>query len=176
MSRQKLTNLVSDQSLNMQLVLAGHLHLRNTVTSWRWFSIEQQNLSPTSTHGKGIMRNTPSPQFSIIWVGTHLKKGAISSNLLWPTRYSTHVIIPPEALPKANQCRPIRKCNEPSVGKQHMLAEQYTRLTNTSKTFFYHVPKLWNEKVSPVQANAPSVDSFKFHFSWFYYLLLIVIN
>ena len=78
---------------------------------------------------------------------------------------NNHVIIPPEALPKANQRRPIRKCNEPSVGKQHMLAEQYTRLTNTSKTFFYHVPKLWNEKVTPLQANATSIDSFKQHFA-----------
>ena len=78
---------------------------------------------------------------------------------------NNHVIIPPEALPKVNHSRPIRKCNEPSVGKQHVLAEPLSRLKNTGKTFFYHVPKLWNDNVSPVQANAPSVDSFKLHFS-----------
>ena len=78
---------------------------------------------------------------------------------------NNHVIIPPEALPKVNHSRPIRKCNEPSVGKQHVLAEPLSRLKYTRKTFFYHVPKLWNDNVSPEQANAPSVDSFKLHFS-----------
>lgn len=31
-------------------------------------------------------------------------------------------------------------------------------------TFFFGTPKIWNEKVSSLQATAPSVDAFKQHF------------
>ena len=44
------------------------------------------------------------------------------------------------------------------------LDEPVSRLKVTGNTFFYSVPLLWNNTVSPSQAEAPSVDSFKRYF------------
>ena len=75
-----------------------------------------------------------------------------------------HVIIDAEMLPKFYSERPSRKCNSVNVGPKHQLLEQKSRLDVTEKTFFYETPKLWNRLVTPLQANAPSIDAFKKHF------------
>ena len=73
------------------------------------------------------------------------------------------VILPPDLLPRTNNTFP-RKCNEPLVGSVNQLYEPRARLLATERTFFYTVPKLWNSRVTPSQANAPNLDSFKSHF------------
>ena len=77
---------------------------------------------------------------------------------------NNQVIIPPETLPRFNNIRPSRRCAEPHVGVQHQLVEPLGRTDITSSTFFFSAPKLWNDCVTPVQANAPSLDAFKNHF------------
>ena len=68
-------------------------------------------------------------------------------------------------LPKANSQRPLRQCNVPKVGFENQLSEPEPGKQNVSHTFFYSVPKFWNDNVTPKQAEAPSVDSFKEHFN-----------
>ena len=74
-----------------------------------------------------------------------------------------HVILDADLLPKKNYNRPIRECNNVKVGPKHELTEPYPRLDVAGSTFLYATPKLWNDNVSPSQANAPSINSFKRH-------------
>ena len=76
-----------------------------------------------------------------------------------------HLILSPDLLPKVLFDRPPRKCNEPNVGTKNQLREPPSRLNTTRKTFFFSAPTLWNTSVTPSQANAPSVDSFKRYFT-----------
>ena len=77
---------------------------------------------------------------------------------------NNQVIIPPSSLPKATVTRPARKCTASLVGSAHQLLERPSKLNNPSRTFFYCAPKLWNSRVTPAQAEAPSTDAFKQHF------------
>ena len=74
------------------------------------------------------------------------------------------VILEPSMLPKNNSKQPTRKCNEVRVGTENQLLEPPSRLDVTGHTFFYSTPKLWNNNVTPKQANAPSIDSFRRYF------------
>ena len=76
-----------------------------------------------------------------------------------------HVILDPITLPKSNSQRPLRQCNVPKVGFENQLSEPEPGLQVVNNTFFYSVPKLWNDNVTPIQANAPSVEAFKGHFN-----------
>ena len=75
-----------------------------------------------------------------------------------------HVIVESEMLPKVHYKRPTRICNEVKVGYLNQLVEPSSRLDVVENTFFFATPKLWNNCVSPLQANAPSVDAFRNHF------------
>ena len=75
------------------------------------------------------------------------------------------VILNPESLPKKQYARPPRSCNLATVGAGNELEVPDARLDTTRNTFFFSVPALWNNLVSPEQANAPSVEAFKRHFS-----------
>ena len=72
-----------------------------------------------------------------------------------------HVILEQSMMPKLEYQRPLRQCNEVKVGSANQLAEPHSRLDITGCTFFYATPKLWNNLLTPTQANAPSVDAFK---------------
>ena len=74
------------------------------------------------------------------------------------------LILEPNMLPKTHFQRPMRQCNGVNVGQANQLVEPKARLDVTASTFFYETPKLWNELVTPKQANAPSVEAFKRHF------------
>ena len=78
---------------------------------------------------------------------------------------NNHVILDPGMLPKFKTHRPLRQCKAAQVGMKNQLEEPQSRLKVTGTTFFYEVPKLWNQRVSPAQAEAVSVDSFKKYFS-----------
>ena len=78
---------------------------------------------------------------------------------------NNHVILPPTSLPRTNMKTLKRKCTEPHVGFQNQLLERLARMNNVSKTFFYSASKIWNARVSPSQAVAPSVEAFKSYFS-----------
>ena len=67
-------------------------------------------------------------------------------------------------LPKFTNKRTQRGCNITNVGIENQVIEPQSRLQNTGKTYFFSIPKLWNQKVTPAQARAPSVDAFKKHF------------
>ena len=73
------------------------------------------------------------------------------------------VIIPSSSLPKAKS-RPTRKCTESLVGSAHQLFERPFKINNSSRTFFYSAPRIWNSSVTTAQAEAPSTDAFKKHF------------
>ena len=75
-----------------------------------------------------------------------------------------HLILPADLLPKDTNPRKTRPCNEVRVGAGNKLSEPQPRLDTTSNTFFYSVPSLWNNRVTPAQAQSPSIDSFKNHF------------
>ena len=75
------------------------------------------------------------------------------------------VILSPELLPKKQYPRPPRSCNLATVGAGNELEVPDARLDTTRNTFFFSAPILWNNLVSPEQANAPSVEAFKRHFS-----------
>ena len=64
------------------------------------------------------------------------------------------VILDSEMLPKFNQQRPMRKCNTAKVGTENRLEEPHSIIKNTESTFFYLVPKLWNNMVTPSQARS----------------------
>ena len=74
------------------------------------------------------------------------------------------VILEPSLLPKFMNKRLLRGCNITNVGIENQLVEPESRLQIQGKTFFYSIPKIWNEKVTPTQARAPSVDAFKQYF------------
>ena len=75
-----------------------------------------------------------------------------------------HVILKPDMLPKYKSSRSQRHCNASNVGYSNKLVEPTSVLQSTEKTFFYSVQKMWNHRVTPSQARAPSVDAFKQHF------------
>ena len=75
-----------------------------------------------------------------------------------------YVILESNMLPKVKNTGRQRQCNAPSVGIENQLIEPTAGLKTTSKTFFYSIPKLWNQLVTPAQAKAPSVEAFKEHF------------
>ena len=75
-----------------------------------------------------------------------------------------HVILDHEMMPKYEYQHLSRKCNETKVGQQNQLAEPPYTIEVAQKTFFFSTPKLWNNNVSALQANAPSVEAFKQHF------------
>ena len=74
---------------------------------------------------------------------------------------NNHVILASSTLPRAAHYRKPRYCNEPKVGSINQLFEPHSRLLTTGKTFFYSAPSLWNNTITPEQANAPSCDAFK---------------
>ena len=73
------------------------------------------------------------------------------------------VILGPDYLPRTilQTQRPYRNCNMSTVGSEYHLVEPSSRLQVTKPTFFFDTPKLWNQRITKVQAQAPSVDSFK---------------
>ena len=75
-----------------------------------------------------------------------------------------HVILDPKTMPNLEYQHLSRKCNESKVGYHNQLVEPPCTIEVAQKTFFFATPKLWNDSVSPLQANAPSVDAFKQHF------------
>ena len=77
--------------------------------------------------------------------------------------FNGHVILDSKMMPRVENQQPTRKCNEVKVGFQNQLAEPSCSIEVAQKTFFFATPKLWNNTVSPNQANAPSVDAFKQH-------------
>ena len=74
------------------------------------------------------------------------------------------VILDPGYTPKSTSNRPSRSCSEANVGSHNKLTERHSRLHVTGRTFFYSAPKLWNQNVTPSQANSPTYDAFKHHF------------
>ena len=76
-----------------------------------------------------------------------------------------HVILSPDLLPSHNHNRPTRSCNQVRVCQKNQLSEPHTTLHNAAETFFYSVSKLWNTRISPEQAESPSVNSFKNYFN-----------
>ena len=74
-----------------------------------------------------------------------------------------YVILEQEMLPKPNQ-RLSRNCNAPKVGMKYQLFEPQPRLHVSGKTYFFNVPSLWNNLVTPSQANSPSVEAFQQYF------------
>ena len=75
------------------------------------------------------------------------------------------VILESSLLPKYRNERPIRNCNEPTVGYENQLVESYAKIQVAESTFFYSAPILWNDRVTKKQAKAPSADAFINHFS-----------
>ena len=71
------------------------------------------------------------------------------------------VILEKSMMPKSQNQRPFRQCNGAKVGSANQLAEPQSRLDVVGSTFFFATPKLWNNCITPSQANAPSVDAFK---------------
>ena len=78
---------------------------------------------------------------------------------------NNQVILPPKLLPRVSINRVPRTCNQPKVGFENQLVEPQAKLLTTGKTFFFAAPRLWNKTISQEQANAPSSDAFKKHFS-----------
>ena len=74
---------------------------------------------------------------------------------------NNHVILEPDMLPKISNPRPERVCKGVNVGSANQLIEPQARLDTTRATFFYAAPKLWNQLVTPSQANSPSVEAFQ---------------
>ena len=77
-----------------------------------------------------------------------------------------HVILETDMLPKCKIKPTQRQCNATTnVGFDNQLFEPQPRLSHSSgKTFFYSIPKIWNDRITPSQARAPSVDAFRNHF------------
>ena len=75
-----------------------------------------------------------------------------------------NVILEPNLLPKVKKSRPLRECNFANVGIDNQLLEPSSELHVTKRTFFYSVPMIWNQTVTPKQAQAPCTDAFKNHF------------
>ena len=94
------------------------------------------------------------------WESLEERREEIKLNMVYKI-INGKVILPPDCLPRVNHNRPTRGCSEVPVGAANQLAERPTRLITTGKTFFYSAPQLWNMKVTPSRANAPSIDAFK---------------
>ena len=77
---------------------------------------------------------------------------------------NNHVILEPDLLPKILNPQPERVCKGVKVGNTNQLVEPRAKLDTTSATFFYSIPKLWNNQISSTQANSPSVDAFQSKF------------
>ena len=75
-----------------------------------------------------------------------------------------HVILEADMLPKYKTKPTQRQCNSTNVGFDNQLIEPQPQLLSSGKTFFYSIQKFWNERVTPSQARAPSVDAFRQHF------------
>ena len=75
-----------------------------------------------------------------------------------------NLILEPNMQPKSVNNGKQRKCNGKNVGIDNELFEPVPKLQASGKTFFYSIPKLWNQMIIPSQAKAPSVDAFKQHF------------
>ena len=73
---------------------------------------------------------------------------------------SGNSILESSMLPKTQFQRPTRQC----YGFKNQLMEPQPRLDVTASTFFLETPRIWNNSVTPKQANAPSVEAFKSHF------------
>ena len=71
------------------------------------------------------------------------------------------VILDSDMLPKFNNKRPFRECNSVKVGTENRLEEPNSNIQTAESTFFFSVPKFWNHRVTPMQADAKNVDSFK---------------
>ena len=76
-----------------------------------------------------------------------------------------YVILDSNMLPKFKSHGPLRQCNSAYVGTKHQLDEPQPKIKVVGNTFFFSVPLLWNQTVSPFQAEVANVDSFKKHFS-----------
>lgn len=94
------------------------------------------------------------------WDSLEERREEIKLNMVYKI-INGKVILPPDCLPRVNHNRPTRGCSEVPVGAANQLVERPTRLITTAKTFFYSGPQLWNMKVTPTRANAPSIDAFK---------------
>ena len=75
-----------------------------------------------------------------------------------------HVILESNLLPKSGSYNPRRYCNTANVGKENQLMEPISKLKVTGHTFFYSIPKMWNQIITSKQAKAPSVEAFQRHF------------
>ena len=73
------------------------------------------------------------------------------------------VILEPDMMPRVDYQR-SRKCNETKVGYENQLIEPPCNIQVAQGTFFYATPNLWNNCITPIQANAPSVEAFRQHF------------
>ena len=78
---------------------------------------------------------------------------------------NNNVILSNDNLPKFQHKRAPRSCSEVTVGAANQLIEPPARTLIVGETFFYSAPRLWNKFVTPAQAKAPSIDSFKHYFS-----------
>ena len=77
---------------------------------------------------------------------------------------SGNSILESNMLPKTQFQRPTRHCYEANVGFENQLMEPQPRLDVTASTFFFSTPKIWNNLVTPKQANTLNADAFKRHF------------
>ena len=75
-----------------------------------------------------------------------------------------HVILEAGMLPKYKIKPTQRQCNSTNVGFENQLIEPQPQFHASGETFFYSIQKTWNERVTPSQARAPSVDAFRQHF------------
>ena len=73
-----------------------------------------------------------------------------------------YVILESDMLPKSKSKQPFRKCKGIKF-PEYQLIETFSTIDNAQSTFFYAIPKLWNETVTEALANAPSIDAFKNH-------------
>ena len=74
------------------------------------------------------------------------------------------LILDKSSLPKKSHFRPSRKCSDVLPGPEYQLEEQFARLNTVQNTFYFDVPKLWNNLVTQEQASSTSIDAFKSYF------------
>ena len=145
-------------------------------TSWSPTSIKQENSLEMVHHNAAKFVSNTYPKkgnynnFSITnilkdlnWVSLADRKKQSKLTMTYKI-INGHVILDPEMMPRANYQRPTRKCNEVKVGYENQLVEPSSRTDIAENTFFFAAPKIWNNSVSSLQANAPSVEAFKCHF------------
>ena len=79
-----------------------------------------------------------------------------------------HTLLQPDLLTRhphaATARRPVRGCQEPTVGLKHQLVVPPTKTKSYEESFFINTPEVWNRYVTPVAAAAPSIDAFKAQF------------